>query len=80
VAQVKLTPLELNYITELINDTGGGKFVSDIMEEVPSLKSKDCSLCFADEHKDRFDKFVDDLWIAEKAPSGPGAHTIPPCI
>jgi len=80
VAQVKLTPLELNYITELINDTGGGKFVSDIMEEVPSLKIKDGILSFADKHKDKFNKFIDDLWIAEKAPSGPGAHTIPPRI
>jgi len=78
MAQVKLTPLELNYITELIKDTGGGKFVSDIMEEVPSLKIKDGILSFANKHKDKFNKFIDDLWIAEKAPSGPGAHTIPP--
>ena len=78
MAQVKLTSFELTYITELINDTGGGKFVSDIMEEVPSLKIKDGILSFADKHTNKFNKFLDDLWIAEKAPGGVGAHTIPP--
>ena len=33
-----LTENEIKYLNELIGDTGGGQFTSDIMEEVPSLR------------------------------------------
>ena len=37
---IELTKKESKYLKELINDTGGGKFKAEILEEVPSLLVK----------------------------------------
>jgi len=75
---VSLTKAESKYIKELIDDTGGGKFTSDIVSEVPSLKIKNNKLIVKEKDLNSFNNFLDDLYIAERAPGGPGANTIPP--
>lgn len=73
-----LTEKESKYLTELLTDTGGGKFEAEILQEVPSLMIKDNKLIIKQKDLNSFDKFLDELYIGEKAPSGKGADTIPP--
>lgn len=73
-----LTEKESKYLTELLTDTGGGKFEAEILQEVPSLMIKDNKLIIKQKDLNSFEKFLDELYIGEKAPSGKGANTIPP--
>jgi hypothetical protein len=46
-----LTEKESKYLTELLTDTGGGKFEAEILQEVPSLMIKDLpKITEADKH------------------------------
>ena len=73
-----LTKNETKYLNELIGDTGGGQFTSDIMEEVPSLRIKGNKINVDKKDIDSFKNYLDDLYISELAPSGPGANFMPP--
>ena len=73
-----LTKNETRYLNELIGDTGGGQFTSDIMEEVPSLRIKGNKITVDKKDIDSFKNYLDDLYISELAPSGPGANFMPP--
>jgi hypothetical protein len=77
-AIVNLTKKESKYLKELMGDTGGGKFTSEIIEEVPSLVVRNNKLSVDKSHLNSFSKYLDDLYQAQRAPSGPGANTIPP--
>jgi hypothetical protein len=56
-----LTEKESKYLTELLTDTGGGKFEAEILQEVPSLMIKDNKLIIKQKDLNSFDKFLDDL-------------------
>ena len=73
-----LTKNEIKYLNELVGDTGGGSFTSDIMEEVPSLRIKGNQINVDKKDIDSFKNYLDDLYISELAPSGPGANFMPP--
>ena len=61
-----------------MNDTGGGKFTAEILEEAPSLKISGDKLIVKQKDLNNLNNFLQDLRISEQAPSGPGANTIPP--
>jgi hypothetical protein len=75
---IELTKKESKYLKELINDTGGGKFKAEILEEVPSLLVKNNKLTVKQRDLDSFSKYLDDVYISELAPSGRGANLMPP--
>jgi hypothetical protein len=73
-----LTQNETKYLKELIEDTGGGQFTSDIMEEVPSLKIIGNKISVDKQDINSLSKFLDDMYISDLAPSGRGADKMPP--
>jgi hypothetical protein len=75
---IELTKKESKYLKELINDTGGGKFKAEILEEVPSLLVKNNKLTVKQRDLDSFSKYLDDVYISELKPSGRGANLMPP--
>jgi hypothetical protein len=64
-----LTQNETRYLKELIEDTGGGQFTSDIMEEVPSLRIIDNKITVDKKDIDSLSNFLDDMYISDLAPS-----------
>tara|TARA_R100000655_G_scaffold54258_1_gene92221 strand:+ start:108 stop:1400 length:1293 start_codon:yes stop_codon:yes gene_type:complete len=54
-----LTQNEIRYLTNFIDDTGGGKFVSDIMEEVPSLRIIGNKISLDKKDVDNFSNFLE---------------------
>ena len=72
-----LTQNELKYLTDFINDTGGGKFTSDIMSEVPSLRIIGDKITLNKKDINKFSQFLDDAYISDLAPSGPGVNKMP---
>ena len=73
-----LTQNETKYLKELIEDTGGGQFTSDIMDEVPSLKIIDNKITIDKKDIDSLSNFLDDMYISDLAPSGRGVDKMPP--
>ena len=73
-----LTQNETKYLKELIEDTGGGQFTSDIMEEVPSLKIIGNKISVDKQDVNSLSKFLDDMYISDLAPSGRGVDKMPP--
>jgi hypothetical protein len=73
-----LTQNETKYLKELIEDTGGGQFTSDIMEEVPSLKIIDNKITIDKKDIDSLSNFLDNMYISDLAPSGRGVDKMPP--
>jgi len=73
-----LTQNELKYLTEFINDTGGGKFTADIMSEVPSLRIIGNKITLNKKDINNFSQFLDDAYISDLAPSGRGVDKMPP--
>ena len=73
-----LTQNETKYLKELIEDTGGGQFTSDIMQEVPSLKIIDNKITVDKKDIDSLSNFLDDMYISDLAPSGRGVDKMPP--
>ena len=73
-----LTQNETKYLKELIEDTGGGQFTSDIMQEVPSLKIIGNKISVNKQDINSLSKFLDDMYISDLAPSGPGVDKMPP--
>ena len=73
-----LTQNETKYLKELIEDTGGGQFTSDIMEEVPSLKIIGNKISVDKQDINSLSKFLDDMYISDLAPSGRGVDKMPP--
>ena len=73
-----LTQNETKYFKELIEDTGGGQFTSDIMQEVPSLKIIGNKISINKQDINNLSKFLDDMYVSDLAPSGRGVNKMPP--
>tara|TARA_R110002095_G_scaffold102517_2_gene89937 strand:- start:343 stop:1332 length:990 start_codon:yes stop_codon:yes gene_type:complete len=73
-----LTKNETKYFKELIEDTGGGQFTSDIMQEVPSLKIIGNKISINKQDINNLSKFLDDMYVSDLAPSGRGVNKMPP--
>jgi|TARA_R110001599_G_scaffold347757_1_gene574344 hypothetical protein len=73
-----LTENEIKYLNELIGDTGGGQFTSEIMESVPSLKIKGNKISVDKKDINKFSELLDDVYTSDLAPSGPGVNKMPP--
>ena len=73
-----LTQNESRYLKELIGDTGGGQFSSEIMEQVPSLRIIGNKIKVDKKDINNLSNFLDDMYISDLAPSGRGVDKMPP--